>query len=50
MTDEEVSAKFRTLAGRKLDNGQVERALEVMWAFDVAANLDALFGSVQIEH
>jgi 2-methylcitrate dehydratase len=49
LTDEEVSAKFRTLAGRKLDKDQVEWALEVMWAFDVAANLDGLFGSVQIE-
>jgi 2-methylcitrate dehydratase len=48
MTDEEVSRKFRMLAGRKLDKGQVERALEVMWAFDTAANLDALFQSVQI--
>jgi len=37
------------LAGRKLDKGQVECALEVMWAFNTAANLDALFKSVQID-
>ena len=30
MTDEEVSHKFRMLAGRKLDKGQVECALKVM--------------------
>jgi 2-methylcitrate dehydratase len=48
MTDEEVSDKFRMLAGRKLDNGQVERALEVMRAFDTAASLDGLFESVLI--
>jgi 2-methylcitrate dehydratase len=48
MSDEEVSDKFRMLAGRKLDKRQVERALEVMWAFNTAANLDALFESVQI--
>ena len=49
MTDEEVSAKFRTLAGSRLDQGQAERALEVMWAFDAAPNLDGLFASVQID-
>jgi 2-methylcitrate dehydratase len=48
MTDEEVSDKFRMLAGRKLDNRQVERALEVMRAFDTAASLDGLFESVLI--
>lgn len=48
MTDEEVSDKFRALAGRQLDKRQVERALEVMWAFNTAVNLDALFESVQI--
>ena len=48
MTDEEVSDKFRMLAGRKLDKRQVERALEVMWAFDTAAGLDPLFESVRI--
>jgi 2-methylcitrate dehydratase len=48
MTDEEVSAKFRMLAGRKLPKAQVERALETMWAFDKAAGLDALFESVRI--
>jgi len=48
MTDEEVSDKFRILAGRKLEKGQVERALKVMWAFDIATGLDALFESVGI--
>jgi 2-methylcitrate dehydratase len=49
MTDEEVSAKFRMLAGRKLAKAQVERALETMWAFDKADGLDALFESVGID-
>lgn len=48
MTDEEVSDKFRMLAGRQLNKGQAERALEVMWAFDTASSLDGLFESVQI--
>jgi 2-methylcitrate dehydratase len=48
MTDEEVWAKFRMLAGRKLPKGQVEQALETMWAFDTAQGLDPLFESVRI--
>ena len=48
MTDEEVSDKFRMLAERKLDKRQAERALKVMWAFDTATGLDALFESVHI--
>jgi 2-methylcitrate dehydratase len=48
MTDEEVWAKFRMLAGRKLPKGQVEQALETMWAFDRAKGLDPLFESVRI--
>jgi 2-methylcitrate dehydratase len=48
MTDEEVSAKFRMLAGRKLRKGQVEQALATMWAFDKADGLDVLFESARI--
>jgi 2-methylcitrate dehydratase len=48
MTDEEVWAKFRMLAGRKLPKGQVEQALEAMLAFDAAKGLDPLFESVRI--
>jgi 2-methylcitrate dehydratase len=48
MTDDEVSAKFRMLAGRKLPKARVERALETVWAFDKAEGLDALFESVRI--
>ncbi len=48
LTDEEVSDKFRMLAGRKLDKGQAEWALAVMWGFDTATGLDALFESVHI--
>jgi 2-methylcitrate dehydratase len=48
MTDEEVWAKFRMLAGRKLDKNQVEQALETLWAFDTAKGLDPLFESVRI--
>jgi 2-methylcitrate dehydratase len=48
MTDDEVSDKFRMLAGRKLEAGQAARALEVMWAFDKTGSLDALHESVRI--
>jgi 2-methylcitrate dehydratase len=48
MTDEEVSDKFRMLAGRQLDKRQVEQALETMWAFDMAVGLDHLLESVRI--
>jgi 2-methylcitrate dehydratase len=48
MTDEEVRAKFRMLAGRKLPKAQVEQALETMWAFDTAKGLDTLFESARI--
>jgi 2-methylcitrate dehydratase len=48
MTDEEVSDKFRMLAGRQVNREQAERALEVMWAFETAPSLDGLFESVQI--
>ncbi len=48
MTDKEVWAKFRMLAGRKLPKAQVEQALEIMWAFDTAKGLDPLFESVRI--
>jgi 2-methylcitrate dehydratase len=48
MTDEEVWAKFRMLAGRKLPKAQVEQALEIMWAFEAAKGLDSLFESVRI--
>jgi 2-methylcitrate dehydratase len=36
MTDAEVEAKFRTLAGRALSEGEVERALECLWKIDTA--------------
>jgi 2-methylcitrate dehydratase len=48
MTDAEVSDKFCMLAERKLRKGQVKRALEAMWALDIATGLDALFESVHI--
>src|SRR5258708_221128 len=48
ITHAEVSDKFRMLAERKLRKGQAKRALEAMWAFDIATGLDALFESVHI--
>jgi hypothetical protein len=48
MTDEEVSDKFRMLAGRKLPKAQVEQAIATMWALDTAKGLDPLFEAVQI--
>ena len=48
MTDDEVNAKFRSLAGRVLSKEHVERALERLWAVDEAADLGAIFEAVQV--
>ena len=49
MTDEEVSAKFRVLAGRVLSSSHVERALDWLWKLDEAADLDPLFEMLAID-
>jgi 2-methylcitrate dehydratase len=43
MTDEQLSDKFRNLAGYTLPKERVERALEVLWKFDETPDLDAIF-------
>ena len=49
MGDQEVEAKFRELAGRKLDGATVDAALAALWSFDEAAGADALFALMDIE-
>ena len=46
MTDAEVDAKFRALATRVLPGGKTEAALQLLWRFDEAVHLDALFGAI----
>ena len=48
MTDEEVNAKFRSLAGRVLSKEHVDRALERLWRLDEADDLGAIFETVQV--
>jgi 2-methylcitrate dehydratase len=48
MTDEEVSDKFRMLAGRVLPKKQVEQALAWLWKFEEASDLDPFFEMVNI--
>ena len=48
MTDEEVSEKFRMLAGRVLPKKQVEQALAWLWKFEEASDLDPFFEMVNI--
>jgi len=48
MSDDEVSAKFRDLAQRKLSPERAGRALDAMWRLSGAPGLDAIFDSVRI--
>jgi 2-methylcitrate dehydratase len=43
MTDEEVSSKFSELTRRVLPSSRIERALDWLWRFDEATDLDPLF-------
>ena len=47
MTDAEVDAKFRALASRVLPGSKIETALQLLWKFDEAAHLDAIFGTME---
>jgi 2-methylcitrate dehydratase len=49
VSDAEVEAKFRELAGRKLPREKVEALLATLWGFDKAANADAVFALADIE-
>jgi 2-methylcitrate dehydratase len=49
MTDEEVEAKFRDLARRKLASENVDAALAALWDFDAAQDADEIFEIVNIE-
>lgn len=49
MTDEEVEAKFRDLARRKLASEKVDAAAAALWDFDEAQGADEIFEIVNIE-
>lgn len=49
MTDDEVSAKFRGLAGRKLPADRLEQALDLVWGLDRGGPLSALFAALRVE-
>lgn len=49
MSDEEINAKFRGLALRKLSPECVSEALDALWQLDAAPDLDAIFRAVQTE-
>ena len=49
MTDDEVSAKFRDLAGRVLPRVRVDQALNRLWGLEEATDLGAIFDSVCID-
>jgi 2-methylcitrate dehydratase len=46
MTDVEVEAKFRALAGRAMPGAQVESALEVLWKIDQARDAGIAFDAL----
>ncbi len=49
MSDQEVEAKFRQLAARKLSAERLEAALTAFWNFDQARSADEIFQIVDIE-
>ena len=49
MSNSEVESKFRSFAGPSLTGYQCDRALEILWGFDEAPNLDPLFDSLTIQ-
>jgi 2-methylcitrate dehydratase len=49
MTDAEIEAKFRDLAGRKLANDKVDAALTALWAFDNAPSANEIFEIANVE-
>lgn len=49
MSDDEVSAKFRDLAGRVLPETKVEQALGWLWKLDEVASIEPLFPMIEIE-
>jgi 2-methylcitrate dehydratase len=49
MSDQEVEAKFRDLASRKLPRERVDTALTALWGFDEAPQADGIFEIVDIE-
>lgn len=49
MTDEEVNARLRSLAGWVLSNLRVEQALDWLWKLEDAADLDPMFEMLEIQ-
>lgn len=48
MTDPEVSAKFQSLAGRVLSEGQVRAGLDRLWTLEDASALDGVYEALQV--
>lgn len=48
MTDDEVNAKFRSLAERTLPHAASEHALELLWKLDEAADLGMVFEALRV--
>ena len=49
MSDDEVGAKYRTLAGRVLPQQQVEQSLEWLWRLEEAESFEPLFRMLVID-
>ena len=48
MTDDEVGAKFRELAARKLPAGQVERALHLLWRLGEGPSVGEVMAALRV--
>jgi 2-methylcitrate dehydratase len=49
MSDNEVMAKFRDLAGRKLPPARIEQAIELVWNLDRAPGIAPIFDALVID-
>jgi len=49
MSDAEVEAKFRTLAGRMLEGKRIDRLLETAWRIDTAPSVAALMDAMCVD-
>jgi len=48
MTDEQLTQKFRGLAGRKLSEERLQAVLDRVWRLDGGGSLASLFESVRM--
>ena len=49
MTDDQINAKFCSLAQRTLPPARVSGALDKLWKFDTTADIDTVFDAVRID-